>query len=150
MTQTQTAQTAEKLNDILAIMNDGVSFYDEAIEKVEDLTLKPVFTRYREKKRDLAQELSKQVAMRGEEPKTDGTFVGSMREGYAKLRTAFQSDRKALISELEEHEDHALHKLQDFISDDDAQPQTRTILENYVPEFRALHDNMKTLKQSVQ
>jgi len=142
-----TTETAARLNDVVAIMRDGVHFYDEAIEAVDNTALNAVLRRYRDAKKLLASDLSSAVALRGDEPEGDGTFVGSMREGYAKLKASFGDTSRSFVDELEEHEDQALHKVEDLIKAEDTPAEAKRVLNTVYPEIKALHDDMRDIKQ---
>lgn len=143
-----TTETTNKLNDVVAIMRDGVHFYDEAIEAIDNPGLNAVFRRYRDAKQVLASDLSTAVELRGDDPETDGTFVGSMREGYTKLRASLGNADKAFVSELEEHEDQALHKVQDLLEDGDTPTEAKAVLNRVYPEIKSLHDDMRDIKEA--
>lgn len=142
-------ETTEKLNKILTIMNDGVEFYDEALEEVKNSDVRSLLVDIQASKRKLASQLTSQVEIRGEEAEDDGSIVGAMRTGYGKMRAFFGDTDKAFVSELEEHEDRALHTLQDVLEDDDVNADGRAVLTQFMPAFQSNHDRMKALKESL-
>lgn len=141
-------QTADKLNDVVSIMRDGVSFYNDALEQVDNSELNAVFRRYRDAKQTLVTDLSTAVSLRGQDPETDGTIVGTMREGYTKLKANLGDTGKSFVDELEEHEDHALHKVQDLLESDDTPTEAKAVLNRIYPEIKQLHDDMRDIKET--
>lgn len=144
-----TTETTSKLNDVVSIMRDGVTFYNDAIEQVDNPGLNSVFRRYRDAKQELVTDLSSAVSLRGEDPEDSGTTVGTFREGYAKLKASLGNTDKAFVDELEEHEDHALHKVQDLLEDDGTPTEAKAVLNRVYPEIKKLHDDMANIKENI-
>ena len=53
------------------------------------------------------------------------------------------------ISQLEETEDRILHAFQDALTSSD-RAEVRQIAQNYLPDVRRMHDEMRALKQQVK
>ncbi len=143
------SDTTQTLNDVLSILRDGVDFYRDAQDEVKDVHLVSLFGRIMKEKEEFASDLSAEIALRGDEPEGDGTFVGSIRQAYAKLRAAFSSTNKAFVSELEEHEDRILDKVKSVLNSEDTPEATKRILRDRLSTVQILHDEMALLKKAM-
>ena len=142
-------QTANNLNELIEVLNDGISFYDDAAKTTENAGYRSLFLRMATAKRSIAADLASHVARHGETPAEGGTVAGALRKGYAELRASLSRHPDArYITQLEETEDRILAAFQDAMgaSEDSA---VRHIAQQYLPEVRAMHDEMRALKREV-
>lgn len=101
-------------------------------------------------KRSIAADLKAQVALHGEKPAEGGTIAGSFREGYTKLAASLSKNPdEKYVSNLEETEDRILHAFQDALTSSD-RAEVRQIAQNYLPDVRRMHDEMRALKHSLK
>lgn len=137
------------LNDLIEVLNDGKSFYEEAAEHVH-ADLAAVFRRMAQTKAAIADDLSGKVLSRGDQPSSGGTFSGTMRTLYAEVRTALASDEDAAyIEQLEEFEDRILGAFKKAVEDtDDA--GVRDIANRYLPDVTRDHNDMRAMKKIKQ
>lgn len=144
------SKTTSSLNDLIEVLNDGVKFYEDASSNVENPGYKQLFTRMASTKRSIATDLKAQVALHGETPADGGTIAGSIREGYTKLAAAMSKhpDEK-YVNNLEETEDRILHAFQDALTSSD-RAEVRQIAQNYLPDVRRMHDEMRALKHQLK
>ncbi|MCB1555239.1 MAG: PA2169 family four-helix-bundle protein [Xanthomonadales bacterium] len=137
---------ADKLQELVSIARDGERFYDEAGKEVSDPTLKMLFLRMADHKRNLIRALSTRLAANYEDVPTDGTFAGTVRRLYADLRASVSdNEAKVYVTQLEETEDRLLEHFQSAI-DSINDPALRAALLRYAPDVRACHDEMRTQK----
>ena len=61
-------KTTSSLNELIEVLNDGVSFYEDASKKSENAGYAALFTRMASTKRSIAADLKAQVALHGETP----------------------------------------------------------------------------------
>lgn len=144
------SKTTSTLNELIEVLNDGVSFYEDASTSVDNPSYKSLFTRMASTKRSIATDLKAQVALHGETPASGGTIAGALRKGYTDLRASMSKHGDATyISQLEETEDRILHAFQDALTSSD-RAEVRQIAQNYLPDVRRMHDEMRALKQQVK
>jgi uncharacterized protein (TIGR02284 family) len=145
---TRNKETAD-LNDLIEVLNDGKSFYEEAANKVKS-DLASVFQRMARTKGAIAADLSGKVASRGGKPASGGTLSGTMRKLYAEARTSVAGDREAeFVKQLEEFEDRILEAFRESVEhSDDA--GVREIALRYLPEVTRDHNDMRALKKIQQ
>lgn len=141
-TETDTAT----LNDLIEVLNDGKSFYEEAALKVRP-DLATIFVRMARTKGAIASDLKAQVASSGETPAQSGTFAGAIRKLYADVRTSLASDAEAeYVAQLEDFEDRILHSFRKAVENSE-DANVRTIAQRHLPDVKRDHDDMRALKQ---
>lgn len=139
-------QLTETLQSLLAICRDGISFYAEAADKIDDAEAKSTIRQMVQVRERLIADFAKLLERRGESIPAGGTLAGTMQKLYADLRARFSSDPQATyISQLEEAEDRLLHRFEDAIVSSDP-GEERDLLRRYVPLARAAHERMRALK----
>jgi len=140
-------KNASTVKEIVQIARDGLEFYQDAATEVKSERLKAVFSRMANHKRQLITALSTNLALNDEEVPTDGTMAGSIRKGYAEVRTMLGADEdKTYVTQLEETEDRLLHHFEDALKDCD-DVTVKALLQQHYPQVRACHDEMRALKQ---
>ncbi|MGY6553326.1 MAG: PA2169 family four-helix-bundle protein [Wenzhouxiangella sp.] len=138
----------DDLNELITVLEDGREFYEEARDQVEDRGLKTLFGQMAQAKRLISAELKRIVRFKGEEPE-EGSFAGSLRKLYAKIRVGLASDQSAqYVSQLEEFEDKILAKFEDQSKNADSL-EVRAIAAKYLPELRRHHDQMRALENAL-
>lgn len=142
--------TSATLNDLIQVLNDGVKFYDDAATTTKNQSYKNVFQRIADGKRGIVSALKTQVAIRGDEPSSNGTFAGSVRQAYTDIAAKLSStpDTK-YVEQLEQSEDRILHAFEDALGGSETQA-VRQLAQNHLPELRRMHDQMRDLKQQLK
>jgi uncharacterized protein (TIGR02284 family) len=144
------SKTTANLNELIEVLNDGVKFYDDAATSTENGAYKALFQRMASTKRAITADLKAEVSYQGEKPADGGTVAGSLRKTYTDLAASLSSKPDVkYIGQLEETEDRILHAFQDALTQSD-KAQVRQIAQNYLPDIRRMHDEMRSLKQQVK
>lgn len=137
------------VKELVQIARDGASFYSEAMRKVEDPHIKAIFSSMAQHKQQIIDSLSANLRMNDQEPPSGGTAAGMIRKSYADLLAAISSkDAKVYVSQLEETEDRLLRRFEEAIEDAD-DPAVVSLLQSHMPQVRACHDEMRTLKEGM-
>jgi len=136
------------LNHLIEICRDGINFYRDAAQKVDDPQLQALFGRMAQAKADLVQSLATEVRLEGAKPADRGTLVGEFQQIYGELRAKFGDKRYGFVAELEQLEDRLLAAFQRAAFADDSPLAVRTAASLHMPEVRACHEEMARLKQS--
>lgn len=137
------------LNDLIEVLHDGQSFYEEASGHVH-ADLAGVFKRMARTKAAIATDLSGMVVSRGDQPSNSGSFSGSIRKIYAEMRTSLaRNEETAYIVQLEEFEDRILHAFNDAV-EKSADVGVREIARRYLPEVTRDHNDMRAMKKIKQ
>ena len=143
------ASTPAQLNELIDVLTDGVKFYEDAARSI-DGPYQALFQRLASTKRAILADLRAEVAYHGEAPSESGTLGGSLRQLYTELRARVsgQPDVK-YIAQLEESEDRALRAFTDALTTSE-RAEVRQIAQNYLPDIKRMHEEMRTLKTQVQ
>ncbi|WP_345950996.1 MULTISPECIES: PA2169 family four-helix-bundle protein [unclassified Mucilaginibacter] len=92
--------TADGLNHLIIIANDGKEGYLQATEIVGDSILKAVFARLAAERAEFADELRTLVQASGFEAETGGGPVGALHRVWVDIKTALVSnDEKSVLNE---------------------------------------------------
>ncbi len=138
------------LNDLIEVLNDGMTFYKEASEKVTRDDLKALFARMALHKAAIAADLQRKVAQQGESVADGGTFFGAILKAYSEMRTTLASDTGyAYIASLEEFEDRILHGFRDAVEKSE-DPKVREIALRHIAQVTQDHNEMRDLKKAGQ
>ena len=141
-------KTAKTLNHLVEALNDGIDFHQHAARETSHPGYRELFQRMAALKGRIAADLKSEIAHQGVEPDQDGTWLGSIRQGYADLRAGMKKDSDGVyIAALEAQEDRVLEAFRD--AQDMAQPdRVRELAARYLPEVREMHDRMRALKNA--
>lgn len=139
---------AHDLSDLVSALQDGIDFYDHAIEARPNSPHNATYRHFRQLKTAIAADLKAEIAMQGERPPSDGSWLTSVREGYADVRAMFAKDSDdSYLVNLEEQEDRVLDAFRDALEDSDA-PKVRALAAKYLPDVKSMHDSMRALKRA--
>jgi uncharacterized protein (TIGR02284 family) len=143
-------QDTATLNDMIEVLDDGQTFYQEAATRVERPDLRILFERMARTKQSIAENLRTAVVAEGAKPPVDGSFAGSVRKAYAEMRAALSNHKDyQYVAQLEKFEDRILRSFEDAVaeSDDDV---VRSIAHRYLPEVTRDHNEMRMLKYATE
>ena len=137
-----------KLYDMIHVLVDGKTFYQEAAGKVTRPDLKRLFEQMAQTKAAIANDIKNKVVLAGGEPLEEGSATGGLRKAWAELRTKLSHDREAeYVTQLEEFEDRILESFREAVVDS-KDPEVRAVAQKYMPEVTRDHNEMRALKQS--
>lgn len=137
------SKTTSDINELIELLNDGVTFYEDAAEASPHQQL---YRRMASSKRAIVSELRTVVASYGETPAEGGTVSGTLRRTYTDLRARISSDPESeYVSQLEETEDNILRGFLNSQTDSE-NVAVREIAQRYLPEIRRMHNEIRELK----
>lgn len=142
--------TSSNLNELIEVLNDGVSFYEDAANATESERYTSLFRRMASTKRAICADLKAEVAYEGDTPSDSGTVAGAMRKTYTELRATLSKrpDQK-YIDQLEASEDRILAAFRDALTSSE-NAKVRNIAQNYLPDISRMHAEMRDLKQQLK
>jgi len=135
------------LNDMIEVLDDGQTFYQEAATRVERPDLRKLFERMARTKQLIAEDLRTAVVANGATPPVDGTFAGSLRKAYAEVRAAVSNHKDdQYVAQLEKSEDRILRSFEYAVAEleDDV---VRAIARRHLPEVLRNYNEMKMLRR---
>ena len=140
------SQITHSLSDLVHVLNDGIGFYDEASRRAGNHVYTDVFARMNHLKSAIVADLNKEIALEGERPPINGTWLGDMRISYANLLINMsEHPDHAYISQVEAQEDRVLEAFKDAIASDKSE-RVRELARLHLPEVQRMHDEIKALK----
>ena len=140
--------TIETLNDLIHVCEDGQKGFQAAAEAVKDPRYKDLYRRNSAQRAAFVSELQSEVRRLGGKPDDSGTAAGAMHRGWINLRTALSGkDEKAVVSECERGEDHAVKAYRDATAQALLEP-ARSIVSRQSAEVLRAHDTMRALRNA--
>ena len=136
------------LNTLIETCENGQKGFATAADAVKDVRYKDLLRRNSEQRGRFASELQTEVVRLGGKPQDSGTAAGAMHRGWIELRTAITSkDEKAVLSECERGEDHAVKAYRDALQK--SLPESlRAIVARQSTEVQRAHDSMRSLRDA--
>lgn len=143
---TNKLSTVDKVADIIKVLNGGIEFYQDAMNKVESPNVRNMFSRMIDEKRKAVEELQAfAIAEKGDKEKATA-FSVDLRNMYTNVLGMFTSDKDhTYIDELEEVEDKVLEVMDEALEED--QPSAcAASLRKIRARMQQCHDEMKALQ----
>src|ERR1700760_2482777 len=110
-------QAVGTLNGLIETCKDGEKGFSTAAEKVSDVSLKSLFTKYATQRAQYAAELQTAVTELGSDPADSGHVAATLHRGWISVKDALSSDKdKAIIDECEAGEDAAMKNYKEALT----------------------------------
>jgi len=143
-------KTSEVLNDLITINNDRIAGYNRAEKETDDkdADLQSLFRQMSAESRSYVTDLSKYVAVSGDEP-TDKTMLsGKIYRAWMDVKATFSGkDRKAILASCEFGEDAAQKAYDSALSSDAELPtEVRQLIMDQKTSLKKSHDRIKALR----
>jgi uncharacterized protein (TIGR02284 family) len=134
------------LAELVAVLVDGIAFYEQAAERVRDPRLVDFFLRMGYLKKIVAADLTAELARLGETGEDADTLRGALRQAYAEvLAELSDATARRYVEQLEQHEDRLLVVFREATAED-APDHVRELARVYFPMVDRMHREMQRLK----
>ena len=134
------------LADLVAVLVDGIAFYEQAAERVRDPRLVDFFLRMGYLKKVVAADLTAELARLGDDSTDSGSLRASLRQSYADvLAELSDATARGYVEQLERHEDRLLVVFR-AATDTDSPELVRDLARAYLPMVDRMHREMQRLK----
>ena len=134
------------LADLVAVLVDGIAFYEQAAERVRDPRLVDFFLRMGYLKKVVAADLTAELARLGEASDDSGSLRATLRQSYADvLAELSDATARGYVEQLERHEDRLLVVFR-AATDADSPELVRDLARAYLPMVDRMHREMQRLK----
>ena len=134
------------LADLVAVLVDGIAFYEQAAERVRDPRLVDFFLRMGYLKKVVAADLTAELARLGEGADDSGSLRATLRQSYADvLAELSDATARGYVEQLERHEDRLLVVFR-AATDADSPELVRDLARAYLPMVDRMHREMQRLK----
>lgn len=145
-----TNPNAKILNDLIATTIDSAEGYREAAEEASDKRFSLMFQERAQERQDAVLKLRSEVRRLGEEPEDDGTLLAGAHRMFMNLKTAVTgNDDKAVITTVEQGEDHIKSKYEDALQNQELDGQCRSVVQDCWTSVKQGHDQMSALQNRV-
>lgn len=134
------------LNSLIATTIDSADGYERAAGAAPDAELAQLFRRFASERRSIVADLRSHVVRLGGKPEDDGTLLASAHRMFLNLRSAFDSDRRTAINEVERGEDYIKDKYETALDETDLSPDVRDAILRAYESVRAGHDTFSQMK----
>ena len=133
------------LNSLIETTIDSADGYEQAAaaEKAGDLA--QTFRQFASERRSVVAELRSHVVRLGGTPEDDGSLLAAAHRQFLNLRSAFDSDTRTAINEVERGEDYIKNKYEVALKAD-LSPDVRQAIQRAYESIRAGHDTFSAMK----
>jgi uncharacterized protein (TIGR02284 family) len=143
-------KTTEILNDLISINNDRIDGYNRAEKETadKDADLQTLFRQMSSESRSYVNDLSKYVAVAGEQPTDKTSLSGKIYRTWMDVKATFTGkDRKAILASCEFGEDAAQKAYDEALSSEAELPaEVRQLIMDQKLSLKKSHDYIKALR----
>ena len=143
-------KTSEVLNDLISINNDRIEGYKRAEKESEskDADLQSLFRQMSAESRSYVTDLSKYVAVSGDEPTSKTSLSGKIYRTWMDVKATFSgNDRKTILDSCEFGEDAAQKAYDSALSSDaELTSEVRQLIMDQKSSLKKSHDRIKALR----
>jgi uncharacterized protein (TIGR02284 family) len=134
------------LQDLVQVLNDSKTFYEEAAAKVTRPELSQLFARMASTKAAIASDLQAHIAQRGAHAPKGQSVSGTLLKAWGELRAKMsQAPNVEYISQLEDFEDRVVAAFK-HAADESDDVEVRSIAAKHMPQVLRDHNEMRSLK----
>ena len=145
-------KTAEVLNDLIQINNDRIVGYEKASKETaaEDADLRALFESMAAESRSYVTDLTKHVAISGNEPADGTTVKGKIYRTWMDVKATFSGkNRKAILASCEYGEDAAQKAYDEALATDAELPtEIRQLITDQKSSLKKSHDKIKHMRDA--
>ncbi|MEZ5429281.1 MAG: PA2169 family four-helix-bundle protein [Pyrinomonadaceae bacterium] len=134
------------INNLIQTCKDGQNGFKDAAEGVERSDMKSLFYECSQQRAQFAGQLQAEVRKLGGEPEEDGSFSGTLHQGWMNLKAALTgNDETAVLNECERGEDSAVKAYRQAL-EQDLPADIRTLVQTQADKVKITHDRIKGLR----
>jgi uncharacterized protein (TIGR02284 family) len=144
-----TTETIEILNDLVAINNDRIRNYENAIEETTNEMLKELFGSMIVESRFIRIELAEEVQNMGGEFETGTTASGKIYRAWTDVKTVFTGlDPYNILSNCEHSEDATQEAYHDALDSEDLPAYIRALIQKQQQILKVSHDKIRGMRDA--
>ena len=122
-------EISNKLNELLIKNYDAEKGYLNAIDNVENDSLKMFFKRRASERSEFAKELRTEILQYGEIPEDSGSFKGTMHRNWMSLKSTFNTNNdEAILEEAIRGEEASLEEYNELMKERNLPPSIDALL----------------------
>lgn len=135
------------LNSLIETTIDSADGYEQAAATEKTGNLAQLFRQFASERRSIVADLRSHVVRLGGKPEDDGSLLAAAHRQFLNLRSAFDSDTRTAINEVERGEDYIKEKYEAALKED-LSPDVRQAIQRAYDSIRAGHDTFSNMKHS--
>lgn len=144
-----TTETIEVLNDLVAINNDRIKNYENAIEETTDVTLKELFGSMIVESRFIRIALAEEVQNMGGEFETGTPAAGKVYRAWADVKNVFTGlDAYNILKNCEHSEDATQQAYKEALQTNDLPDYLYALIQKQQQILKVSHDKIKSLRDA--
>ena len=150
-----TAKTLEMLNDLVLINNDRIEGFEKALKELkesgEHTEFEPIFLKYIDDSRRYKMEIGTEIQALGKDIEKGTSASGKLHRAWIAVKETFTGhDTHSLLEACEFGEDAIKKAYEDALTDDVLPAYIIDMLDEQLQEILDAHDEIKSLRDSVQ
>lgn len=134
------------LNSLIETTIDSADGYEQAAATEKTGELAQLFRQFASERRSIVADLRGHVVRLGGEPEDDGSLLAAAHRQFLNLRSAFDSDTKTALGEVERGESFIKNKYEAALNEE-LSPDVRQAIQRAYESIRAGHDTFSNIKQ---
>ncbi|MCK6476032.1 MAG: PA2169 family four-helix-bundle protein [Phycisphaerales bacterium] len=143
------AESADKVNSIIRVLNDSITGYRAAAEKMSSPVYRGAMRQLVTEREQFVAELKPLVATRGEDPVDSGSMSGAMNRAWMSLTTAMGGGDQAILNACERGEDSVKEAYEDVLDSDKLTMDVRDTISRQYSQARRAHDLVKAWRDQL-
>ena len=136
--------------DVIETLEDGREGFASAADKLADSVRADLVPRFREwssQRAQFADELRSMAASYGDDIDESGSVAAAVHRGWMAVKDALSGDDpEGVLDAAEQGEDHAVSEYEKALGDNDISPNLRRVLERQFADVKAVHDQVRALR----
>jgi uncharacterized protein (TIGR02284 family) len=133
------------LNSLIETTIDSADGYEQAASTAPDEQLAQLFRRFASERRSVVADLRSHVVRLGGTPEDDGSLLAGAHRMFLNLRSAFDSDTRTAVNEVERGEDFIKEKYEQALKAE-LTPDVRQAVQRAYESVRSGHDTISDMK----
>jgi uncharacterized protein (TIGR02284 family) len=139
------------LNTLIATTIDSITGYEDSAQNIDNQRLREIFRQRANERQYIVEQLRAEVRRLGDEPETDGSFLGKTHQRFEDLKAAITGrDEKSIINEVERGEDYLKGKWQAALQSGELHGESHDLVERLYQSIKSGHDQISQLKHGME
>ena len=137
----------EQLDTLIATTLDSVEGYRESAKQIDDPQLADFFNQRATERAEIVGKFQSQQKTLGGEVRDEGSILGSAHRQFLNLKENISnSDRSAIINEIETGENYLIDKFETVLKDDDLTGDTRSLITDAYSQIKTGYEQVEMIK----
>ena len=137
----------DKLNNLIALLEDGKMGYENAANDVKDISMKNLFMRFSQEREQYISQLQQEVGKLYGKPEDNGGPIGALHRIWMDLKSVFTSgDKEAMVNACITGEEAAIKQYREVLEETDFSSSIKQILSN---QLRGIESALGSIKSQV-